>query len=65
MLALRQTEVVDTTSSRVVLGLGWAGNSSATGYVDDITVQIVPEPATRCLLTAALIALPGVAAAGG
>jgi hypothetical protein len=49
MLALRQTDVVDTELSRVVLGLGWSGNPSQTGYVDDITVQLVPEPSSSCL----------------
>ena len=44
VLALRQTDVVDTALSRVVLGLGWSGNPSQTGYTDDITVQVVPEP---------------------
>jgi hypothetical protein len=44
VLALRQTDVVDTALNRIVLGLGWSGNPSQTGYADDITVQIVPEP---------------------
>ncbi len=50
VLALRQTDVVDTALSRVVLGLGWSGNPSQTGYVDDITVQLIPEPSTLALL---------------
>jgi hypothetical protein len=51
VLALRQTDVVDTELNRIVLGLGWSGNPSQTGYADDITVQIVPEP---CVLSLAL-----------
>jgi hypothetical protein len=56
-LALRETDMVDTTLSRVALGLGWSGNPSQTGYVDDITVQAIPEPGVASL------ALGGAAAA--
>jgi len=54
VLALRQTDVVDTALSRVVLGLGWSGNPSQTGYVDDIMVHVVPEPAMSSLSLAGL-----------
>jgi hypothetical protein len=52
VLALRQTDVVDTELNRIVLGLGWSGNPSQTGYADDITVQIVPEPGVLALALA-------------
>ena len=55
VLALHQTDVVDAALTRVVLGLGWSGNPSQTGYVDDITVQAIPEPG------AILLACLGVA----
>ena len=48
-LALRETDVVDTTLSRVALGLGWSGNPSQTGFVDDISVQMIPEPGVAVL----------------
>lgn len=57
VLALRETDVVDTTLSRIALGLGWNGNPSQTGFVDDITVQAIPEPGVAAL------ALAGAAAA--
>ena len=55
-LALHETDVVDTTVDRVVLGLGWSGNPSQTGYVDDITVQAVPEPGVCGLALVGLLA---------
>ena len=35
----------DGTLNRVVLGLGWVYNTYQSGYVDDISVSTVPEPA--------------------
>ena len=58
VLALHETDVVDTAVNRVVLGLGWSGNPSQTGYVDDITVQAVPEPSVLAL---ALAGIPAAA----
>ena len=55
-LALRETDMVDTTLSRVALGLGWSGNPSQTGYVDDITVQAIPEPGVASLALGAAAA---------
>jgi hypothetical protein len=55
VLALRQTDVVDTELNRIVLGLGWSGNPSQTGYADDITVQIVPEPTLLSLALAGVL----------
>lgn len=52
VLALRETDVVDTALNRVVLGLGWSGNPSQTGYTDDISVQVVPEPCELSLVLA-------------
>ena len=56
VLALRQTDVVDAQLSRIVLGLGWSGNPSQSGYADDITVQIVPEPGLWSLALAGALA---------
>ena len=56
VLALRATDAVDTALSRVVLSLGWSGNPSQTGYTDDITVQIVPEPGAFSLALAGALA---------
>lgn len=56
-LALRQTEVVDITLTRVVLGLGWEGNSSQTGFVDDITVSVVPEPSSFSIISSGVLVL--------
>jgi len=50
VLALRQTDTVDAQLTRIVLGLGWSGNPSQTGYADDITVQVIPEPGSLPLL---------------
>ena len=58
VLALHETDVVDSAVNRVVLGLGWSGNPSQTGYVDDITVQAVPEPSVLAL---ALAGIPAAA----
>jgi hypothetical protein len=58
VLALHETDVVDTVVNRLVLGLGWSGNPSQTGYVDDITVQVVPEPSALAL---ALAGIPAAA----
>jgi hypothetical protein len=53
-LAYQATGVRDATLNRVVLGLGWADNIYQSGYVDDILVTTVPEPATASLLLLAL-----------
>ena len=60
VLALRETDVFDTALNRVVLGLGWSGNPSQTGYVDDIRVQIIPEPGLLSLAAAGVVAVVAI-----
>ena len=56
-LGLRNTNVFDVTLNRIVLGLGWTYNEYQAGYVDDISLEVVPEPGSLGLLGLGLIVL--------